>query len=440
MGNDHQIRTASLRDHESARWLASLELFRACEMELREVRWIASGLTPYGFFLTVSMPGTFDPSWIPLIERKASSISTPQRLHQMIATNAAAWLQTKGRVALAQELRALGAQEVALLEWKDGAVDLWEGPGPLPEKCSWKILDASVEAISKHEQRVTFWGAAATKAYDLQQLVKRLKKVSIPEWCQPWAREGTDELPESLGWSGAVVERLQGIDSQGSATYFLGAMERAEGVEAMASLAAAEGIEGPMQVRAGWLTPDQEELGDLIWWPNGEVSTPLIDQWLQSTQKRLKLLGFECEVVVLDQVPASSRAGHQAWKQARTWLQKWLGRHGVAASAAICWDQQHSIDEIGGPVVVWRAFDPMGASWPVAMMALPVDGQARWRGEQKRVVNRKRDGLEVEQRVRRIGDTRWVVAVSALNLVREEQIEEAWREGNVPGPRKCNRQ
>ena len=420
MGYDRTSFTTLLREETAARALAGLQLFRACQQELgRDVTWVHSGLAPYGFTLTIRISGEFQKDWIPLLKRQASHSPRPVRLHTTTGTNAATWLRHWKRQVAAEEMQKRGAMEVRLVEWEDGSVDPWPVEEELPEDCRWEILETEV-TLSDEGPEVSFWGVAASRADVVQQWVKAFKK----RWMLPLGDPAIEQV-----WGGEEVRRLHQLEKVGAPACLLEGGSREEVLQDLASLAADRDLVTPLEVQGGWISAEGTALGNLLWIPEGETWSVILEQWLQSTQKRLKLLGFDFETVMVDQEPSSCRAGTQTWAQTRKWLKQWAKTQGVSYVRATCWDQLHSLDELGGVALVWRAFDPAGASWPVAQLVIPVEAQAQWRTKRKRTLNRQLEGVEVEKRIHRLSQGMWVAGTSALDIARDVRLEEAWQKG-----------
>ncbi len=384
----------------------------------------------------------FDPSWLPLVERHAAELPGIKQVHCMMGANAAQWIRSQGRSRQCERLMARGKEEVSVLEWEDGRVD-WL-PGPADEQRLeldglgfWASTGfaQTPDEEEKRKWRIVIEGVTASSRDRLRKLQKANKKFSSivdDFWISPGAL--LDKGPERIqalwrGWD----------ESRAPLALTTPGITREEGGEELAEAwALHSGHTGTVEQRSGspvlgaigcWERVEGDVWGDLLWSVVDPVNLEVMTDWLHSVQQRLKLLGFECEIVAHFHPVAPAKAGDVAFREAAQFLKRWAKNQGLEVVASVGYDTEHDSESWGGPSLEWRVFDPLGASWPFARLGVGVEVRAAWLKHWRRHFNRRaqRHAALAEQRAARLQDGRWLMAASCVDVEQEARLARIWQ-------------
>lgn len=435
-----------LRDSVQPRWLSALSASRCLTVELSSVEILGVDLTPHGFSIEFLYDNEFDPSWLPLIERHAAQLAGIKQVHCMMAANAGQWMRSQGRDRESQTLISRGKEEVMILEWEDGRVDWLPGfQGELrtdsEELEPWSLTGLSQTPDEENPRlwRIVLEGVTASSIDRLRKLQKLNKKFSsifdeltafegsllgaaplkVQELWRDW-----DEKKVALALVTPGVKRAEGVEE----------LAEAWALDAASSSSIRPGSEQPLLGAIGcWEGANGDVWGDLRWQAAASTSLDVMTDWLHSVQRRLKLLGFECEIVAHLHPVAPAKAGDAAFREAAQWLKRWAKHQGLEVAASVGYDTEHGSESWGGPSLEWRVFDPLGASWPLARLGVGVEVRAAWVKHWRRHFNRQaqRHAALVEQRAARLQDGQWLMAASSVDVEQEARLTQIWQSWNA---------
>ncbi len=421
------------RESVQERWLGALATARCILQEFPAAQIQSIELTPHGFAVSFDDQGSFSPDWLCLIERHADRIPEPKRLHEMLASNAAEWLRARKQKGLADQLMTLGKAEVKLIEWEDQQV-LWLPAGEsieIDRPFFWTLCAADAQPLEgrKGWQRIWIEGVAASARDTLRRVQKNFKTLQGLE-LEAGASEGAilggAALEVRRLWAQWPVERVPLALVEGGLSRSEALLELADGWCRQRGGGDREPVLGAI---GSWSAEETLIWGDLVWQVSDRAADLPLKDWLQSVSERLKLLGFVWEIVAHVKAPRSSKAGDVAQREAAQWLARWAKSQGLRLAADQGFDWTHQSEEWEGPSLEWRVFDPLGASWPVARLAVAVDAQAAWSKQWARHFNRQaeQDAPRVERRAALLKDGRWLMASTCMDVEQESRLSDIWK-------------
>jgi len=336
----------------------------------------------------------------------------------MIAKNGWEWMRQRPKSMVNESLLDLGKAEVTLVEWADGS--LWWAAGMSLEESDSKPLWTIQQVQLLEEGRIRFELLAAEDPAKLKRLLKLVKLIGAPEAFELQTWESQERTLE-------YYAKEQGLAELTWPNY--ATCSPAEQIEVWAdsfctrgSLRERQIVDPEISSFGIWSDGDRyTTLGKLSWLPTCESG--IKKQWLQRLEQRLRLLGLEWETVLC------GRGGAKPSGTEAAMLQRLCKDMAIYPKISTAYDATHSIPQDIGTMLVWRALDPVGASWPVAFVGIAEEAKRKWVKGQKKL----KDDSSCAATVRWLQGAHWWCGSEYADLTTEVWLRDARDKVNRDG-------